>query len=71
MNKLTAIALISGAFFVAFFTLKGGEKMVAIYVALIMYKRRTIEQVPKHLQTAVLADLTALGLDGNGDPLQP
>lgn len=43
--------------------------MVAIYVALIIYKRRTIETVPAQLRDAVAADLAALGLDGNGDPI--
>lgn len=43
--------------------------MVDLYVALIINKRRTIEQVPVQFQEAVLADLNALGLDGNGDPL--
>lgn len=43
--------------------------MVDLYVALIINKRRTIEQVPAHLQAAVMADLKALGLDGKGDPL--
>jgi hypothetical protein len=50
--------------------MKGGENnMVDVYVTLIVLKRRTIEQVPTHLQPAVLADLNAIGLDGNGDPL--
>lgn len=44
--------------------------MVDVYVALIVYKRRTIEQVPVGLRPAVLAELTALGLDGNGDPIE-
>jgi hypothetical protein len=43
--------------------------MVAVYVALIVNHRRTIEQVPVNLREAVLAELTALGLDGNGNPL--
>lgn len=50
--------------------MKGGVQiMVDVYVALIVKKRRTIEQVPAQLQEAVLAELFALGLDGNGDPL--
>lgn len=50
--------------------LKGDEKtMVDVYVALIIRKRRTIEQVPQNLRAQVLADLNALGLDGNGDPI--
>ena len=68
MNKL-GFALLISAFFVLIFIMKGGENMVAIYVALITYKRRTIDTVPMHLRDAVLADLAALGLDGNGDPI--
>jgi hypothetical protein len=50
--------------------MKGGETvMVDVYVALIVNHRRTIEQVPTQLRSAVLAELTALGLDGNGNPL--
>lgn len=50
--------------------MKGGnEIMVDVYVALIVKKRRTIEQVPAQLQEAVLAELAALGLDGYGNPL--
>lgn len=50
--------------------MKGGITiMVDVYVALIVNKRRTISQVPVHLQPAVLAELNALGLDGNGNPL--
>ncbi|WP_264373537.1 CD1375 family protein [Paenibacillus psychroresistens] len=43
--------------------------MVAIYVALIINGRRTFSQVPVSLQPAVHADLLALGLDDNGQPL--
>jgi hypothetical protein len=43
--------------------------MVDMYVALIINKRRTLSQVPIQYRDAVSADLTALGLDGNGDPL--
>lgn len=50
--------------------LKGDEiTMVDVYVALIIRKRRTIEQVPQNLRAQVLADLNALGLDGNGKPI--
>lgn len=44
--------------------------MVAVYVALIVYKRRTIERVPQHLREAVLEELKALGLDGQGEPIK-
>ena len=71
MNKLK-IALLAGALFMLFFTLlKGGENMVAIYVALIIHGRRTIDTVPQPLREAVLADLAALGLDGYGKALPP
>lgn len=45
------------------------QVFVDMYVALIIAKRRTIEQVPAHLQEAVLADLAAIGLDRYGNPL--
>lgn len=71
MQKLK-VALLAGALFMLFFTLlKGGETMVAIYVALIIYGRRTIDTVPQPLREAVLADLAALGLDGYGKALPP
>lgn len=62
-------------FSLIFQIMRGGLTMnnqiyVDMYVALIIAKRRTIDQVPAHLQEAVLADLAAIGLDGNGDPLQ-
>lgn len=50
--------------------LKGGEiQMVDAYVILIMNKRRTLDKVPAHLRDAVAADLAALNIDGNGDPI--
>ena len=47
----------------------GGEKMVALYVALIINSRRTFEQVPAKFKEAVKADLVALGLDEKGLPV--
>jgi hypothetical protein len=48
---------------------KGGRlHMVSVYIALIVYKVRTNDSVPKHLQDEVLAGLEALGLDGYGNP---
>lgn len=47
----------------------GGINMVDVYVTLIVYKRRTIDQVPVALKDAVLADLNAMGLDGYGNPI--
>lgn len=46
------------------------ETMVAVYVTLIVSGRRTFDQVPKSLQEAVRADLAAMGLDVNGNPLE-
>lgn len=43
--------------------------MVDVYIALIVRKLRTIDQVPVQLQPQVLAGLNALGLDGYGNPL--
>lgn len=47
----------------------GGNKMIALYVALIINSRRTFAQVPSKFKDAVKADLDALGLDENGNPL--
>ena len=44
--------------------------MVALYVALIMHGRRTFSQVPTKFKDAVKADLEALGLDENGNPVE-
>lgn len=49
---------------------KGGERMRAVYVALIVNGRMTIDNVAKPLQEVVLEDLKALGLDGQGKPLE-
>lgn len=43
--------------------------MVDIYVALIIHGRRTFASVPASLQPAVKAELAALGLGENGQPL--
>lgn len=44
--------------------------MVALYVALIINGRRTFSQVPAKFKEAVKADLEALGLDENGNPVE-
>jgi hypothetical protein len=49
--------------------LKEEIQMADMYVALIMNKRRTIDQVPAQWKDPVMADLTALGMDGYGNPL--
>lgn len=43
--------------------------MVTIYITLIVAGRRTFAQVPKSLKEAVKADLEAMGLDENGNPI--
>ena len=44
--------------------------MVSVYVTLIIAGRRKFSQVPKNLQPAVKADLEAMGLDENGQPME-
>ena len=44
--------------------------IVSVYVTLIIAGRRKITQVPKNLQAAVRADLEAMGLDENGQPME-
>lgn len=44
--------------------------MVALYVALIINGRRTFNQVPAKFKDVVKADLAALGLDENGNPIE-
>lgn len=44
--------------------------MVALYVALIINGRRSFSQVPVKFRVAVKADLDALGLDENGNPIE-
>lgn len=71
MNKLIGLtALIGCLFYFKNYLMKGGEDMVAVYVALIIHKRRTLKSVPKRLQEAVKAELLALGLDENGNPIE-
>ena len=52
-------------------SMRGGENMVDMYVALVFAGRRNINTVPAKFQKEVLADLNAIGLDGYGNPLQP
>lgn len=47
----------------------GGSNMVALYVALIIAGRRTFDRVPVKFREAVKADLEAIGLDENGNPM--
>lgn len=43
--------------------------MVNLYATLIINKRRTFDQVPEKFKADVKADLEALGLDENGNPV--
>lgn len=71
MARLLSSALIGVAVALSLRILdKGGERMRAVYVALIVNGRMTIDNVAKHLQEVVLEDLKALGLDGQGKPLE-
>ena len=56
-------------FYILVKLLIGGNNMVALYVALIINNRRTFAQVPAKFKEAVRADLEALGLDENGNPV--
>ena len=47
----------------------GGDEMVAVYVALIINGRRTFDSVPAKLKEAVKAELEALGLNQDGEPV--
>ena len=40
-----------------------------MYYRLVKAGLRTIEKVPLQFRDAVIADLTALGLDGSGNPI--
>lgn len=53
----------------AFLLLKGGEDMVAVYVALISHGVRTLDSVPQPQFEGVKEQLSILGLDGNGKPI--
>ena len=44
--------------------------IVSVYVTLIIAGRRKFAKVPKNLQPAVKADLEAMGLDENGNPIE-
>lgn len=44
--------------------------MVDLYVCLIVNGRRKFLQVPTKFQDAVKTDLTAMGLDENGNAIQ-
>lgn len=60
-----------------FSILKEDKNMVDMYVALVINGRRTCNEenksvplVPKKWRAKVLEDLTALGLDADGNPIE-
>ena len=62
--------------FIKLFFLKGVIEMVDMYTALVIAGRRTcngenkeVVQVPTRYKQAVLDNLTALGLDADGNPI--
>ena len=56
-------------FSIILMVLRGCEIMVDGYVALVIAGRRTFAQVPVRYQPYVHANLLALGLDDNGNPI--
>lgn len=49
---------------------KGGENMVVVMAALIVYGDITFAQVPSNSKDAVKSRLGVLGYDENGQPLE-
>lgn len=49
---------------------KEENRMVDMYVVLIMNKRRQLDKIPAQWQALVAADLEAIGIDGNGNPIK-
>ena len=47
-----------------------GDNMIDLYVALIIAGERPFSKVPARYKDAVRAELLALGLDENGDPIK-
>ena len=47
----------------------GCDEMVVVYATLIINGRRTFESVPTKLKEAVKAELEAMGLNQDGEPV--
>ena len=47
----------------------GGDDMVVVYATLIINGRRTFDSVPEKLKPAVKAELGAMGLNQDGEPV--
>lgn len=82
MIRMVMLLLINGLWFltITILILKDKEEdknMVDMYVALVINGRRTCNEenksvplVPKKWRGKVLEDLTALGLDADGNPIE-
>jgi len=56
-------------FWIIYRLMKGGENMILVCTTLITYHQITFAQVPASMQDAVKANLLAMGLDENGNPI--
>ena len=77
MIRMVTLLLKTTLLIFIFFILKEDKNMVDMYVALVINGRRTCNEenksvplVPKKWRGKVLEDLTALGLDANGNPIE-
>lgn len=77
MIKTVTLLLKAALLIFIFFILKEDKNMVDMYVALVINGRRTCNEenksvplVPKKWRGKVLEDLTALGLDADGNPIE-
>lgn len=58
------------AFAILFLNKKGFDTMVDVYVTLIIYGRKTINEVPLKQRQAVIDTLAAMGLNPDGTPIE-
>jgi hypothetical protein len=77
MIRMVTLLLKTTLLIFIFFILKEDKNMVDMYVALVINGRRTCNEenksvplVPKKWRGKVLEDLTALGLDADGNPIE-
>jgi hypothetical protein len=77
MIRMVTLLLKTTLLIFIFFILKEDKNMVDMYVALVINGRRTCNEenksvplVPKKWRGKVLEDLTALGLDSDGNPIE-
>lgn len=77
MIRMVTLLLKAALLIFIFFILKEDKNMVDMYVALVINGRRTCNEenksvplVPKKWRGKVLEDLTALGLNADGNPIE-